>query len=345
MIGSLPPPLGGVTVLTKHLTDDLEKRDDVDLVFANISTYYNTHYGKMKVFLKSLKEIISNIFRADVLVIGAKSPYDLVYGCLLIPLLKIWNIRLIIRKFAGNFDLKYNELNFIYKWLYNKILFKADLWLLETKQLVSEFSGKIRNVKWFPNNRKKLNRGSMTARKRFSCRNFVYLGHVRSAKGIAEIIEAGERFVGTDVKIDIYGTLFHDISEEDFKDLKKVFYCGAVESDKVLDVLSHYDSLLLPTHYDGEGYPGVILEAYYAGLPVICTRWRALPEIVDESSGILIEPHDANALYEAMKRLIDDDALYARLQKGIKKKREEFSSEFWNNKFVEFCKELIRRLN
>lgn len=345
IIGSLPPPLGGVRVLTKQLIDDLDKREDIDLVFVNISAHNKTQFSKIKAFLKSLKEVISKFFWVDVLVIGARAPYDLVYGLLSMPFLKAGNKRLIIRKFGGNFDLTYNELNFVYRWLYNIILFKADLWLFETKHLVSEFSAKIRNAKWYPNNRRIYNTDGLTAKKPSSCRNFVYLGHVRSAKGIAEIIEAGERFAGSDVSIDIYGTLRHDISAEDFKDLKKVRYCGTVAPEKVLDIISQYDAFLLPTYYRGEGYPGTILEAYSAGLPIICTRWRALTEIVDDNSGILIESHDANALYEAMQRLIDDDALYARLQKGAKKKREEFSSEVWTEKFVEYCEELFQRSN
>ncbi len=36
-------------------------------------------------------------------------------------------------------------------------------------------------------------------------------------------------------------------------------------------MLQHYDMLLFPTHWIGEGYPGIIIEAYHAGIPVITT--------------------------------------------------------------------------
>ena len=66
-----------------------------------------------------------------------------------------------------------------------------------------------------------------------------------------------------------------------FDGCRRVGYCDVVEPDNVLDVLWQYDALLLPTYQPGEGYPGVIIEACAVGLPVICTLWHRLPELVD----------------------------------------------------------------
>jgi len=53
------------------------------------------------------------------------------------------------------------------------------------------------------------------------------------------------------------------------------------------------------------------IEGYAAGVPVICTRWRAPPELTDESSGILIEPQDADGLRHAMKWLAHEGELFS----------------------------------
>jgi len=69
-----------------------------------------------------------------------------------------------------------------------------------------------------------------------------------------------------------------------------------------LETIQKYDVLILPTFYQGEGYPGVIIEAYSLGLPVITTNWKAIPEIVENrKTGLLIEPRSTAALVDAMK--------------------------------------------
>ena len=49
--------------------------------------------------------------------------------------------------------------------------------------------------------------------------------------------------------------------------------------------------------------PGVIAEAFAPGLPVITTRWLAIPRIVDETCGILIEPENTAAFVAALTAL------------------------------------------
>jgi glycosyltransferase involved in cell wall biosynthesis len=55
------------------------------------------------------------------------------------------------------------------------------------------------------------------------------------------------------------------------------------------------------------------VEALYAGLPVVSTNKGGVAEIVTEECGILVEPGDASALAEVLRRLIDDPSARARL--------------------------------
>jgi glycosyltransferase involved in cell wall biosynthesis len=50
-------------------------------------------------------------------------------------------------------------------------------------------------------------------------------------------------------------------------------------------------------------------------VPVVATTGGALPEVVGTSgeTGLLVEPNDPEALVEAIGRLLDDEALRARL--------------------------------
>ena len=338
MIGSLPPPLGGVTVLTKQLVFDLKNLDDVDLFFIDLSTPTGSKMQRLAVFIKSIILLFYRIFWADVLVVGTRVPFELFYGILAMPFLKIKHKPLVIRKFAGNFDTRYKEVA-IYKWFYEKILFRADLWLFETKYLVELFRDKIKNVQWFSNNRSSK---CVVARphQEAECRKFVYLGQVRPHKGIQQLLEAASH-LKSNISVDVYGPFFDGLSERDLTDKKNVKYKGIVKPDEVISTLSKYDAMILPTRWNAEGYPGAILEAYFAGIPVIASKIGAIPEIVNTNCGILIKPDDATDLRKAMEKIIEDDDLYARLCNGVLKTRKNYFSERWAVQLVQHCKELI----
>ncbi|MCM3874271.1 MAG: glycosyltransferase [Pyrinomonadaceae bacterium] len=55
-----------------------------------------------------------------------------------------------------------------------------------------------------------------------------------------------------------------------------------------------------------EGTPNVLLEAMASGLPVVATRVGGIPEIIEDSRGLLVEPEDENGLVAAILKLIGD---------------------------------------
>jgi glycosyltransferase involved in cell wall biosynthesis len=64
------------------------------------------------------------------------------------------------------------------------------------------------------------------------------------------------------------------------------------------------DVALLASHV--EGLPNAVLEASAAGLPVVATRAGGTAElVVDETTGLLVEPGDIQALGEALLRMTD----------------------------------------
>lgn len=88
------------------------------------------------------------------------------------------------------------------------------------------------------------------------------------------------------VEYDIYGPIEAPSYWEECRRIAErlpsnvaVRYCGQVENSGVIELLSHYDVLFLPTR--GESFGHVILEALIAGCPVLIsdqTPWRGLEE-------------------------------------------------------------------
>jgi len=91
--------------------------------------------------------------------------------------------------------------------------------------------------------------------------------------------------------------------------------------------LAAADLFVLPSLM--EGMPNAILEAYAAGRPVVATSAGGSSEAVDhERSGILVPPHNAEALASAVVRVLRDEPLRRRLGRaGRAWARERFSIE------------------
>ena len=78
------------------------------------------------------------------------------------------------------------------------------------------------------------------------------------------------------------------------------------------ELLNAADALVLPSRFEGLGVAA--LEAMAAGRAVIATRVGGLAEaVIDERTGLLVEPEDERALAAAIGRLAGDPALTARL--------------------------------
>jgi glycosyltransferase involved in cell wall biosynthesis len=85
-----------------------------------------------------------------------------------------------------------------------------------------------------------------------------------------------------------------------------VLHLGYVAPDDRERLLAEARVLVLPSLDEGFGLP--VLEAMSAGVPVIAARRGALPEVLG-GAGVVVEPHDTDALADALERLIDDDEL------------------------------------
>jgi glycosyltransferase involved in cell wall biosynthesis len=97
---------------------------------------------------------------------------------------------------------------------------------------------------------------------------FIFLSRVCREKGVVLAVDAIAQRKDESV-LDIYGPVAKSFEGEFFQLLKqnpRVRYKGEVPNYKVLQILSGYDILLFPSSYPGEGFPGILLEASYAGI-------------------------------------------------------------------------------
>lgn len=190
------------------------------------------------------------------------------------------------------------------------------LFLAEGKSMVDElkllgFSNAVyvpnfKRINCLPN---KNNQGSII--------RFVFISRITPQKGCDYILSAveklNEKYEGL-FEVDFYG----EISSEylTFKDtvsrIPNAHYMGFVDlRNDNYDSISSYDVMLFPTYWHGEGFPGVLIDAFVAGLPVIASDWHLNGEIITNGkTGFLIKVHDEQELYEKMEMcILNPDAI------------------------------------
>ena len=82
-----------------------------------------------------------------------------------------------------------------------------------------------------------------------------------------------------------------------------VFFYPTMTTQEIASFLKQCRALVLFSNF--ENFPCVIPEAFMTGIPVIATAVNGIPEYVNESNGILIQPNDEAGLLAAFKSLID----------------------------------------
>ncbi|GJQ26860.1 MAG: hypothetical protein HBSAPP02_18920 [Phycisphaerae bacterium] len=336
IIGTLPPPIGGAGVSLQHLVNLLGERSDVRVTMVNTSGVRGRPLTAPFRFARIVCRMLVGAARAEVVSLQSMPSGIPFIGPFAWLAARIWKRPLMIRMFGGESFLEGQGLGAaLMRW----IVRRCDLYLAQTKQLVAEAQAAgLRRVEWYATSRP-MSDAAPTVEASRPCRKFVFLGHVKPLKGIEELIAAGER-MENDVTIDVYGPLMDGLTESRFAKLTRVRYRGTIPAGTGVRVLQDYDAMVFPTYWPGEGYPGVVIEAFAAGLPVIATRWRNIPEIVDDSCGLLIEPRNVDALHDAMQKLVRDAALFRRLRQGALRQRDFFDSRRWVEKFVIWCREL-----
>lgn len=80
------------------------------------------------------------------------------------------------------------------------------------------------------------------------------------------------------------------------------------------------DAVLLPSK-GGDSMPATLIEAGFCGLPSITTDIGSITDIVvDGETGLIVEPGDAGALRDAIRRLADDPVLAGELGRSARER-------------------------
>lgn len=203
-----------------------------------------------------------------------------------------------------------------------------------TESLKTELN--FKNVETFPNFRF-FNQDTISNRNIVTEKlKLVFMARINKKKGYDTVFEF-MNFAKRDklnVEVSFYGPI-EDLDKDDFlrkvdADKEYINYGGVLEADDIYSKLSTCDLLLLPTQFFTEGFPGSVLDAYIAGVPVIVTRWKHATEFVDDGETGFIVPFEnpQQEFNEKILLLYHDRVRLSEMKQNAKIKSYNYSSEY-----------------
>lgn len=141
---------------------------------------------------------------------------------------------------------------------------------------------------------------------------FVFVGRIVRDKGMNELCEAFDKLSGmANVRLLLVGPYEDCLDPISPKSKGIIEQNPAIESvgskreDELLAYYAAADCFVFPSYR--EGFPNTVLEAGAMGLPSIVTDINGSREIIIEGeNGVIIPSRDANALFDAMLKMMRD---------------------------------------
>lgn len=157
---------------------------------------------------------------------------------------------------------------------------------------------------------------------------------IMEEKGIELIINCVKRIneenKRTIYELDLYG-MVDDGYAQRFDQLCNGFpeairYKGVIKYSESVATLRSYYLLAFPTMYKTEGIPGTIIDAYFAGVPVIASKWNSYTDIiVENSTGLCFELGNEEDLYNQLKYAYEHRDIINLMKENCLKKANEYS--------------------
>lgn len=109
---------------------------------------------------------------------------------------------------------------------------------------------------------------------------------------------------------------------------------GIFDQDKV-DAFNHSHVFLLPSYYKFEGQPTAILEALSYGCVPIVTKYRLIPEMVNEKCACFVQARNPECIADVVEQLIDNPDYYNKLSEaGIDRYENNYTKKKYQERVI-----------
>lgn len=328
LISPLPPPAGGIATWTKlFLSSQVAQANSVDLINSAIQGKRIKKLEK-KYLVGELKRAASIYFTTSKFL---KNDYDIVHinsagstlgmmrDYLCLKKAKTTQAKVIVHFHC---DVSFKVQGKLSQYIFRKICQKADqLFCLNHASEAYIHERTKKESSRIPNfiDAEQMHLKPLPISS--NIKTVLFVGHVMKSKGCADILSIAQKL--PDIHFKLIGKVAQEIDV--LPKPNNVQFCGEVSKQEVLNEMQRADVLLFPTYT--EGFPNVILEAMACGLPIISTPVGAIPEMLEQQGGILVEVGDTEAFVAAIHTLQDQERRYHMSLWNQEKVKQSYSTK------------------
>lgn len=133
---------------------------------------------------------------------------------------------------------------------------------------------------------------------------YVYVGRLSHEKGVATLLKAASQ-LPYKLKL-LGGGPLYDGFVENYGKYEQIEFLGHQCAENVATILSKAKFLVLPSEWY-ENNPLSIIEALCAGVPIVGANIGGIPELIDETSGVVFESGNEEDLQRAITLIMQSD--------------------------------------
>ena len=315
IIGPLPPPDMGQAYAVETLVQarQLHNLFDVKVLDSNITgrKLPTAMFRILRLFLSYFFFLF--IFHPNIVYLTlGQTTKGILRDSLLILSSYLLRIKVIGHLHGGGLQARYRNSSAFLRFLMRTSIGKLSVGIVLGKSLVNQFHSmlsservKVVNVTYWGAESSSISLSLATTRRRCAYLNLLFLSNVFPSKGIFDCLAALSflrrrdvpfKFVlaGACMPEDGYTAQFINrrirtfIVDHELENSVVVY--GRASGDEKWKLFQDADVFLLPTFFALEGQPASILEAMYAGCAVIATRYRGIPDLLEDGENGLFVP-------------------------------------------------------
>lgn len=319
LIAPKAPPYGGIANWTNIVQKQIVKTRSIEFSFINIAPivgrfekksglrYLITCCNQLRAQCKALIWQIKNN-TPDVIHLTTSGRMSFVRDYMFVTIMKKYGIPCVYHIHFGRVPeivekktIEYRIMSRIFPKVYKIIAIDPKTYICAKR----EFS--LANLIYIPNPVEKC---EVVEGKSKEKKEILYAGWIIRTKGVEELIRAWKNVRGRfrDYSLHLIGPYSNDYKDYLYKeyDMESVVMEGELTHEETLKRIQECSVLVLPSYT--EGFPNIILEAMMAKKPIIATKVGAIPDMLDENSGVLIEPKQIRQIEDALCMLISNQS-------------------------------------
>lgn len=280
----------------------------------------------------------------EIVHVNVASDASFVRKSFFIRLAKLFGKRIVIHQHGGDFEGYYGQLGESAKEKVRRILSMGDAFLVLApayQAFFQEITGR-EDIVVFPDAIEIPD----AFEKEYGEQKILFLGRLCKAKGIGELLQAMKNLHESYPHAKLYlGGIWEDkeLEEQVAAFGEYVIPLGWISGEEKRKYLQECDIFALPSYFEGQSV--AILEAMAYQCAIVASDVGGIPQmIIQNETGLLVEPEDAVSLQKSLERVLSDKKLCRSLGEQARTKVEqEFSMEQNMEKLLSVYEEVLSK--